>query len=182
MRCCYCKNNEATKTYAQIKNNKKTVEYYCMACYEKLFLAAESAEEEFSLSACPYCGMTLEEFRAKKLVGCAYCYRAMRTGIMPTVLKMQGEKTHEGKIPPLEFGLDLAPAREVAPENREEAVASVRFKRQCHELELIIAKLKKENNYEDAKSYADKLSSMRSNGKIEEEFVWRTRRVLSKQS
>lgn len=179
MRCCYCKNNEATKTYEQIKDNKKTVEYYCMDCYEKLFLTAKATDEETSLSVCPSCGMTLEEFRAKKIVGCSYCYRSMRTGIMPTILKMQGEKSHKGKVPPLEFGLDPTA---VLPEDHDEAVAVVRFKRQCYELELIIAKLKKENNYEDAKSYADKLSSMRSNGTVEEEFVWRTRRDLLKQS
>lgn len=183
MRCCYCKNNEATKTYEQIKNNKKTVEYYCMDCYEKLFLTVEPTEREVSLSVCPYCGMTVEEFRAKKIVGCAYCYRVMKSGITPTIIKMQGERTHTGKTPPLEFGGDASFLLADEPEEvRKKALERARFERQCNELEIIIAKLQKENNYEDAKSYADKLSSMRSNGTVEEEFVWRTRRSLLKQS
>ena len=183
MRCCYCRNNEATKTYEQIKNNKKVVEYYCMDCYDKLFLGAELVDEASALSVCPKCGMTIEEFRAKKIVGCAYCYRSMRAGITPTIVKMQGEKSHRGKTPPIEFGGEfITMGVEVPEEIRVQTIARDRFERQCNELEIIIAKLQKENNYEDAKSYADKLSSMRSNGKVEEEFVWRTRRDLLKQS
>lgn len=182
MRCCYCKNNEATKTYAQIKNNKKVVECYCMDCYDKLFLDAETVGEETNLSVCPKCGMTLEEFRAKKIVGCAYCYRAMRTKITPTIVKMQGERSHQGKTPPLEFGGEQSVVTADIPDDvRADMLARARFERQCNELEIIIAKLQKENNYEDAKSYADKLSLMRSNGKVEEEFVWRMRRSLLKQ-
>ena len=65
---------------------------------------------------------------------------------------------------------------------RAQAVALARFERQCNELEVIISKLKAENNFEDAKGYADKLSSMRSKSSIEEEFVWRTRPNSSKRS
>ena len=180
MRCCYCKINEATKTYELIKNNKKTVEYYCMDCYEKLFLTVDQTDRESSLSTCPYCGMTVEEFRSKKIVGCAYCYRSMKVGITPTIIKMQGEKTHQGKTPPLEFGGDGMTVY-LDEESRKKVVERARFERKCNELEIIIAKLQKENNYEDAKCYADKLSSMRSNGAVEEEFVWRTRRSLLKQ-
>lgn len=184
MRCGYCGRNQATKTYEQIKNNKKTVEYYCMECYDRRFLVADSAEGEGSLSACPYCGMTIEEFRSGKLVGCAYCYRAMKGGITPMIVKMQGEKSHAGKTPPLDvFETDDYVQAEFADfDLRARAVKKARFQRQCNELEIIIAKLKAEDNYEDAKGYADKLSLMRSNLEIEEEFVWRTRRNSSKRS
>ena len=57
-----------------------------------------------------------------------------------------------------------------------------RYEKQCNELELIINKLKAEGNYADAKGYADKLSVMKSKQAVEEEFVWRTRLNLSKQS
>ena len=104
----------------------------------------------------------------------------MKVGITPTIIKMQGEKTHQGKTPPLEFGGDGMTVY-IDEESRKKAVERARFERKCNELEIIIAKLQKENNYEDAKCYADKLSSMRSNGAVEEEFVWRTRRSLLKQ-
>ena len=179
MRCGYCGKNEATKTYERIKDARRSVEYYCMDCYHKLFLDTDKAEGETSLSACPYCGMTIEEFRAGKIVGCAYCYRTMRAGILPTIVKMQGELSHTGKTPPLGDG-DMA--EEPQGIFHAEATERARYQRQCNDLEIIIAKLKAENNYEDAKGYADKLSSMRSNTAIEEEFVWRTRRSLLKQS
>ena len=182
MRCGHCGKNEATRTYEQIKNGKKSVEYYCMSCYDRLFLNAEKAEGEESLSACPYCGMTAEEFRAGKLVGCAYCYRTLKSAVLPVAVKMQGEKTHTGKTPPLPFEEEQGVDEAFHAARRAQAVAEARLERQCNELETIIAKLQKENNYQDAKSYADKLSSMRSNSVVEEDFVWRTRRNLSKRS
>ena len=182
MRCGHCEKNEATRTYEQIKNGKKSVEYYCMACYDRLFLNAEKAEGAESLSACPYCGMTASEFRAGKLVGCAYCYRTLKEVVLPVAVKMQGEKTHRGKTPPLSYEDETGADEEYNAALHKQAVETARLERQCNELETIIAKLKKEDNYEDAKSYADKLSSMRSNSAVEEEFVWRTRRNLSKRS
>ena len=181
MRCCYCKQKEATKTYEQFKNGKRVVEYYCMDCYDRLFLAEENKTDGGKLSVCPYCGITLREVTAGKLVGCAYCYTVMSEGVMPLVLKMQGERAHAGKTPPLEYG-ETPNDDGYDSALRAKAVKKARFERQRNELELIIAKLKAENNYEDAKGYADKLSAMRSKAAIEEEFVWRMRRDLSNQS
>ena len=64
---------------------------------------------------------------------------------------------------------------------QQEVVQNMRLEKQINELNCIIEKLTSENNFEDAKNYADKLSSMRSNAEIEEEFVWRTRLTTSKQ-
>ena len=182
MRCCHCKQKEATKSYEQLKKGKSTVEYYCMDCYHRLFLEDGRKTDGETLSVCPYCGTSLQEVNARKLVGCAHCYTMMSKGVTPLVIKMQGDRAHKGKTPPLEYG-ETQYGGEVYDETlRKKAVEKARFERQCNELEIIIAKLKAENNYEDAKGYADKLSSMRSNASIEEEFVWRTRRSLSKQS
>ena len=182
MRCCHCKQKEATKSYEQLKKGKSVVEYYCMDCYHQLFLEENAKTDGETLSVCPYCGMSLQEVTASKLVGCAHCYATMRKGINPLVIKMQGDRAHKGKTPPLEYG-ETQYGGEVYDEIlRKKVVEKARFERQCNELEIIIAKLKAENNYEDAKGYADKLSSMRSKSSIEEEFVWRTRRSLSKKS
>ncbi len=174
MRCGHCGEKEATKTYERIKNKNKIIEYYCMECYHKLFISNDEADEG-TLSSCPYCGMTLEEFRSTKLVGCAHCYKMMRAGVFPTVVKLQGNHAHTGKTAPVFINGRAVELRDLTPDAYEEALQKVRFERRCNELEQIIAKLKAENNYEDAKDYADKLSSMRSNGVIEEEFVWRSR-------
>ena len=180
MRCCYCGEKEATKTYER-KGKERKIEYYCMDCYDKLFLSAEDAAGETSLSSCPYCGMSLAEVQSTKLVGCAHCYRTMKGGVYPIVVKMQGDGAHTGKMPPVGADGKQVDLREMLPEVYEETLRKERYKRQCNELEIIISKLKAENNYEDAKDYADKLSLMRSSTEIEEEFVWRTRGPLSKQ-
>ncbi len=182
MRCCHCKQKEATKSYQQLKNGKGVTEYYCMDCYDRLFLDERSKTDGGTLSVCPYCGMRLQDFRTGKLAGCAHCYATMREGVMPLVIKMQGEFAHKGKTPPLEYGETHYGGEVYDPVLHAKAVEKARFERQCNELEIIIAKLKAENNYEDAKGYADKLSSMRSRSSIEEEFVWRTRPTSSKQS
>ena len=180
MRCCHCGEKEATKTYER-KDRERKIEYYCMDCYDKLFLHPETADGESSLSSCPYCGMSLAEFQSTKLVGCAHCYRTMKGGVYPVVVKMQGDGAHTGKTPPVTSESGFVDLRDLPPDEYAEILKKERYKRQCNELEIIIAKLKAENNYEDAKDYADKLSLMRSNAEIEEEFVWRTRRPLSKQ-
>ena len=178
MRCSHCGEKEATKTYER-KGKERKIEYYCMDCYDKLFLTA--GEEESSLSSCPYCGMSLAEVQSTKLVGCAHCYRTMKGGVYPIVVKMQGEGAHTGKTPSIDTEEYHGIFRDIDPEAHRAAVRKERYKRQCNELEIIIEKLKAENNYEDAKDYADKLSLMQSNKDIEEELVWRTRGSLSKQ-
>lgn len=178
MACGYCGKNQAVKTYEEIKNGKKRTEYYCLDCYHRLFLYTDGAEGDSSLSACPYCEMSVAEIKKTKLVGCANCYKMLSGELLPSIVKMQGVKAHKGKTPPLGENAEVSPFEE----DRKKAVEKARFERRCNELEVIIAKLKAENNYEDAKGYADKLSLMRAESTMEEEFVWRTRRNLSKQS
>ena len=185
MDCLCCGYNQAVKTYYQTKNGKKQAEYYCLECYHRLFLSVDEAESGVSLSDCPYCGMKMSEIEKRKLVGCANCYKALRDTLVPLIVKMQQcEKAHRGKMPPLD-GYDgdadvgLLQATDAFFEQK---VSLARFERQCNELEIIIAKLKEEDNYEDAKGYADKLSTMLSKSTIEEEFVWRARRNSLKQS
>ena len=181
MRCFYCNNNEATRTYQQIKNGKNSVEYYCMECYHRLFLSGNEAEGERALSACPYCGTSLAEFKETKLVGCAYCYKTMASGLIPAVMKMQGVSTHRGKMPPLsaedeEFlergGFATQTERSAY---RADAARRVRFERQCEELEILSDYLREHKDYEGANGYEEKLSQMRAKGDVEEEFVWRKR-------
>lgn len=178
MLCCHCNNNQATKTYEQIKNGKSVTEYYCLECYHRLFLVADEAEGEMSLSACPYCGTTVEEAQSTKLVGCAYCYRTLQQALTPTIVKMQGVEIHKGKRPPAE---NLETSSETAEQDPTE-IEKARYARQCRELTFIIEKLKSEHNFKDAKGYADKLSRMRSKLKIEEDFVWRGSTKVPKRS
>lgn len=176
MRCIYCNKNEATKSYERIKNGKKKHEYYCLSCYERLFLHEQGAEEK-SASSCPYCETTLKEFRLRKIVGCPYCYQTMSAGIMPVILKMQGDVCgHRGKRPPLaieeeaEIGKENGGGSTDCDALREEAEQRERFSRQKREMEILIEFL--ETDKERQKEYEDKLKRMQRNGKIEEEIVW----------
>ena len=188
MRCLYCNKNEATKTYEQVKKGKRTTEYYCLECYHRLFLCAEDTEAGDALSACPYCGTALSEYEATKLVGCAYCYRTMGAGLYPSIVKMQGGVSgHRGKMPPLSpEDEDVLDKKEFATEAefilyRADAAKRVRIERQCGELEILSDYLREKKDYDGADGYEAKLAKMRATSEVEEEFVWRTGRTLSKQ-
>lgn len=172
--CCYCNKKDAVKRYFETRLGKKSEKTYCLDCYHKLFLYTDKAESGESLSACPYCGTTAEEFKKTKLVGCAYCYRTMAADIAPIVIKMQDKKAHCGKAPPLDFDFDPTLGK-FEEERRAEAVENARLQRQCTELEIIIKKLMSVKDYVGAKGYGDKLSQMKTNARLEEDFVWRER-------
>ena len=177
MRCFYCNQNEATKSYEMVKNGEKKREYYCLSCYEQLFLGTDGADGEKALSACPYCGTTLREFRMRKIVGCPYCYQTMSVGILPAILKMQGDACgHRGKRPPLSLEDEMAyeAAKNLSPAERdklrEEMEQRERFIRQKKEMESLIDFLAEEESRRQA--YEEKLQRMERKGKIEEEIAW----------
>lgn len=179
--CQCCKKNHAARIYEADKKDPSKREFYCLECYSRLFLE-ENGGEGGSLSVCPYCGMTVEEARLGKLVGCAHCYQTMQAGVFPMIENMQGLRAHRGKTPPLEgeFG-GFQSDNALGEEYRAKAIAQARFERQCRELEIIIEKLKSEEDFDGAKNYAEKLAAMKSRSAIEEDFVWRTRQALSTQ-
>ncbi len=169
--CQCCGKNHAARCYEEKKSSER--KFYCLDCYSRLFLDGGNGD---SLTTCPYCGTTFAEVKASKLVGCAHCYQSMWEGIFPLVEKMQGREAHNGKLPPVDGVYGGFDGEDYTPEYRAEAMKQARFQRQCRELEIIIEKLKAEEAYEEAKGYADKLSAMKNNAAIEEDFVWRTRR------
>ena len=177
MLCVQCKKNQATKTYELIKSGGKTTEYYCLDCYHRLFLYQKEVEGDDSLSACPYCGVTATEFKTTKMVGCAYCYQMLEKTIWNAVLKMQGKKAHTGKRPSLAEGFEDVIAHESGVQS---AIKQTKFQRQCRELEMVIARLKKDGNIEGAKNYEEKLTRMKEKGEIEEDFVWREDLITTK--
>ncbi len=177
MRCFYCHKNEATKSYERKINGKREHEYYCQECYAQMFLDEEGAEGEVSLSACPYCGTTLAEFKASSLVGCPYCYRTLLGKIVPTIVRMQGDNCgHRGKKQPLsvddEILFDRATFVTEAERNsyRESLAEKERFQRQNRELQALMTY--SELDGERREEYRDKLERMRKTGKVEDEIVW----------
>ena len=158
MLCKYCKKNQATKTYEQIKNGNRDVTYYCLDCYQKIFLDVESDGVSVRTD-CPYCGTTVAELKKRNLVGCAKCYEVLASQLLPVITKMQGAQSHNGKRP---F------------ESEKERMFLRRM-----ELKELVKKYREEKDYESARAYEERLVQL-ENG-VEEDYVWR-RLLLSKQS
>jgi protein-arginine kinase activator protein McsA len=156
MLCANCKKNQATKSYESMKKGTPTTEYFCLDCYDKLFLAPQSQGEKGTV--CPYCGTTAETLKKRQLVGCAKCYQTLGAVTGAMVKKMQGEQWHDGKRP---VG------------GQSESVA-----RRCGELKLLIDKFNAEKNFTMSRTYTERL--MRLQAGMEEEYVWQKRRRLLK--
>jgi protein-arginine kinase activator protein McsA len=163
MLCGNCKKNQATKTYEQLKNGKKTVRYYCLDCYHERFLDGNTEKEVADLDTlvCPYCGTSAEEVKKRKLVGCAMCYDALESALFPMVVKMQGVDVHNGKKP---LGGEMD-----------------KTSRRVYELKTVIDKLNADGDFERAKEYTKRLKELQ-NGCDEEDFIWRKRPHLYKRS
>ena len=158
MLCGRCKKNQATKTYEQIKRGKNTIEYFCLDCYHRLFVVAETETDE-TPENCPYCGTSVEEVKKHRLVGCAKCYQVFAATLNPMIVKMQGGTVHCGKKPQ---GGDYE-----------------RLARRTGELKTIVNKLNAEQEFQAARAYTERLSALQEG--IEDDYVWRKHPLSFKQ-
>jgi len=113
--CQSCEKNEAKIHFTEIKDGEKTELHICEACaHEKNMLLAfpallghimkggpdRSAKEADTLpSACPGCGLTYADFKAKGRLGCPTCYTAFAPVLTPLLEKVHGARRHVGKSP-----------------------------------------------------------------------------------
>ncbi len=178
MRCFYCNKHEAVKSYEHMERGEVKREYYCLSCYEKLFLCIKDTSDALSFSACPYCETTLQEVESSGLVGCPYCYKTMQRDILPTIVKMQGHDCgHRGKMPLIserdEFllGKEAFLTQEARDEFRAELVKKERLHRQIGEMQTLIEYLKIHDPLRE-KEYREKLERMQRMGAVEEEIIW----------
>ena len=138
------------------------MEYYCLDCYHERFIDG-GAENSADMSAlvCPYCGVSAEEVKKRKLVGCVMCYESLESAVFPMIVKMQGVDPHKGKRP---LGWEKGKTT-----NR------------IYELKMVIEKLNADGDFERAKEYTKHLTELQ-NGYGEEEYVWRKHPHLYKRS
>jgi protein arginine kinase activator len=113
--CQSCEKNEAKIHFTEIKDGEKTELHICEACaHEKNMLLAfpsllghimkggpdQSAKEADTLpSACPGCGLTYADFKAKGRLGCPTCYTAFAPVLTPLLEKVHGSRRHVGNSP-----------------------------------------------------------------------------------
>lgn len=155
MLCAKCKKNQATKTYEQIRKGKKEISYYCLDCYHKNFLCDDERTDAESVSACPYCGTSVDEFKKRNLVGCAYCYETLQRAVYPIIRKMQGDRLHQGK-PPYETETE-------------------KIERRCGELKVLATKRYHEGDKQGAAEYDEQILLLKEGEK--EDYVWRNLRL-----
>lgn len=175
--CDHCHKNDAAMSYERIKDGVKSTEYYCLPCYEQLFVKIAEAKETPRMSACPYCGTSVQKIHTKKIVGCSYCYQTLYEEIAPVIVKMQGDCCgHRGKRPPLSevdkrifAGMTFSDEEE-KEKKRAEMEQRERFSRQKNEMQKLINY--HSGNKERQQEYIDKLDRMERRGVVEEEIVW----------
>ena len=97
--CEYCKINPATNHHVRQTQSGEVKSYYCLACYRKVKASDEKlgAVEPSNPTRCVKCGCSVEQFKKRKLVGCAHCYKTLGWAILPVVERMQGEEPHCGR-------------------------------------------------------------------------------------
>ena len=164
-------------SYERIKDKVKAMEYYCLPCYEQLFVQIAEKKESQVVNVCPYCGVSVQQFHASKIVGCSYCYQTLYTEIAPVIVKMQGDYCgHRGKRPPLSevdkkiFAGMTFFDEEAKEKQRAEMEQRERFSRQKNEMQKLIDY--HSGNKERQQEYIDKLDRMERRGVVEEEIVW----------
>ena len=152
MLCANC-GKDSAKTYERKVNGKEVSIHLCSACYEALCgtamdnvfkgLLGDASER----GECPICGTTAEEFRKTGLVGCSYCYTALREEITPTVRRIQHKLFHAGKSPSAQAEEKYDHVRELVyqQEDLRDRIEQAKNARNTAELKRLKEQLEKVN-------------------------------------
>lgn len=127
MLCEKCKKNEAKINLVKIVNGEKQQIWLCEECAKNIssipFLSSipdgagfpfqeilnglltgventkPKAKEDKIKPVCPTCGLTYDEFKKTKKIGCSDCYVVFKEPIRAIIKNIHGEKIHKGRIP-----------------------------------------------------------------------------------
>ena len=119
MLCQNCKKNEANMHMKRIINGSATEVHLCSDCARSLgygdsfgsfglgfsdLFSDLLGRTENSLSGaaalrCSLCGKNFNDIAESGRVGCAECYTTFYDKLLPTLRKIHGKTTHQGKIP-----------------------------------------------------------------------------------
>lgn len=164
MLCENCKKNTATTYFKQTVNGKTREVFLCSECAAKMGLGDSflnfgnfglglgAMSELFgntvapARSACPSCGMTLNEVSKNGTMGCADCYEAFGEYLRRILPRISGNKVHTGKIPHSSGGA------------KEDDLSTLKEK---------LAKAIQTENFEEATVLRDKIRAMESANKPE---------------
>ena len=121
MQCQICNNKEATIHLTEITDGVRSEMHICEQCAAEQgiavkshipinellssLLAAQLSDDELSgpaemQTACPTCGLTLEQFRKEGVLGCPNDYEVFAKSLQPLIEKAHcGKIAHCGKLP-----------------------------------------------------------------------------------
>jgi protein arginine kinase activator len=122
--CQSCGQNPATIHFTEIRNDQKRELHICEACANEqglgggapipailsnLVQGVKRTAPDADL-ACPTCGITFEEFRAKGRLGCPKDYEVFEEAMGPLLERIHGSRRHAGRLPKgrVAMGSDLS--------------------------------------------------------------------------
>lgn len=104
MICSRC-GKETAQIYVKKLRDEDARVALCPDCNRELFPNAASVSLPYSENGekasgvCPACGTTMQDFRRTGLLGCAYCYTAFASELLPFVRSIQADVRHSGPRP-----------------------------------------------------------------------------------
>ena len=117
MKCESCGKTEAVVQYTEIKSNEMSSVHLCQECAAEKGIEATPVPPSFALAnlvaqigqepttegielegSCPFCGLSLADFRETGRFGCPHCYEAFETGVRSLLRRIHGSTQHTGKV------------------------------------------------------------------------------------
>lgn len=120
MLCDECLKNIATVHMTTFVNGQVKTVHLCAQCAAKRktpvvisgfsfndLLSAFYETEETQDAACEECGATMSSFQKTGRLGCANCYKAFETSLLPVLKGLHMSTQHTGKHPGEKIAVDL---------------------------------------------------------------------------
>jgi protein arginine kinase activator len=116
MLCDNCKNNPASVHMVSVVNGVKNEQHLCAKCAQELnknmlapfnmgdipFGMGDMFQPVEGEKKCSTCGMSADYLRRSGKLGCAQCYKDLRSELTPALRRMHGRTQHVGREPLLE--------------------------------------------------------------------------------
>lgn len=169
MLCQNCKKNEATTHIKRVINGETTQAHLCADCAKSLGYDSMFSDFDFgfnfsnmlssffndsALSAigahnlrCEKCGSSFNDIVRSGKIGCADCYETFYDKLLPSIQRIHGRSTHEGKVP--------------------NGSAEIVKLNEIDELKQKLNKAVEEQNYEKAAELRDKIKELEEGKKDE---------------
>lgn len=189
MLCERCKIREANIQYTELVNGLRTEHNLCSQCARELDFGPYSAifesdmplgrllsgilgledtsqkKERMKNVICPTCQLSYEEFIKSSCFGCQDCYGVFDLLIGDNIRQLQGHDTHRGKRPKIlaihEAKAEAQKSQLTSTETQEQPATS---EEQIGLLEMRLRQALRQEEYEKAALYRDKIKALKGGG------------------